>query len=460
MNKKNIRTKYIKSLIDDKEELSNILKESTKDSIKSLIDESVNQNLREMLAEADEKYEEEEVETPDEDITKIETSKEETDNNEEENEETSNETEKEEEQTIDNADEFEEVWKEFSDDQNEDGEYDLRGKDMDTLLKVLQAMTPEDSINIDKNSDGTVTLTQDGEEEGDTENSEITINVEDNNDDDNPSDEEDDDLDLDGFNFDDIDNESDDDNNDEEDEEGEITFEIEPDEDENDDEVLNEQEMDLGYTTTYQKDTAVTMPKDRDVEITIEDGIPRGAENDTRRYGKPQDPSTSKPYTRPVNSQKANPCEKDLVNVYKESDELTNKVKKILAQANALIKENKELKKIASQIKEKLNESVVINSSLAKVIKLITENSTTKDEKIGMIQRFNKVKNLNECESLYEAISLELKNANSVNKGKLLDQQLTENKTQKTDLIVETNMLNQSKDLQQILSLQKRLDNI
>lgn len=456
MNKKNIRTKYIKSLIDDKEELSNILKECTKDSIKSLIDESVNQNLREMLAEADEKYEEEEVETPDEDTTKIETSKEEADNNEEENEETSNETEKEEEQTIDNADEFEEVWKEFSDDQNEDGEYDLRGKDIDTLFKVLQAMT--DGINIHKNSDGTVTLTQDGEEEGKVENSEITINIEDNNDDDKLSDEEDDEFDLDGFNFDDIDNESDDDSDDEEDEDGELTFEIEPDDD--DDEVLDEQDIDLGYTTTYQKDSAVIMPKDRDVEITIEDGIPRGVENDTRRYGKPQNPSTSKPYTRPVNYQKTNPCEKDLANISKETDEINNKVKKILTQANALIKENKELKKIASQIKEKLNESVVINSSLAKVIKLITENSTTKDEKIDMIQRFNKVKNLNQCESLYETISLELKNTNSVNKGKLLDQQLTENKTQKNDLIVETNMLNQSKDLQQMLSLQKRMDNI
>ena len=42
MAKQRIRTDYIKSLINDKEELSRMLEESTKNSLDYLLDESLN----------------------------------------------------------------------------------------------------------------------------------------------------------------------------------------------------------------------------------------------------------------------------------------------------------------------------------------------------------------------------------------------------------------------------------
>ena len=93
---------------------------------------------------------------------------------------------------------------------------------------------------------------------------------------------------------------------------------------------------------------------------------------------------------------------------------------------------------------------------MAKVVKLVTENSTTRDEKINILNRFNKVNNLKESRELYETISSELQQAHSVN-NRGLNNTLTEVKGQNKNLIVETNMLAQSEDLKQILDLQKRL---
>ena len=54
MVNKNIRTKYIKSLMEDKSNLSKVLEESTKDSLNNLLDDKVYQNLRRVLSESEE----------------------------------------------------------------------------------------------------------------------------------------------------------------------------------------------------------------------------------------------------------------------------------------------------------------------------------------------------------------------------------------------------------------------
>ena len=137
-----------------------------------------------------------------------------------------------------------------------------------------------------------------------------------------------------------------------------------------------------------------------------------------------------------------------------------SRIASISRKANSILAENEELRKIAAQIKDKLNEAVVINSSLAKVIRLVTENSTTRDEKINILNRFNQVKTLNESRELYKTISSELRSAHSVNNTNLLNQSLTEAKGQNKNMIVETNLLNQSEDLKSILDLQERLSKI
>ena len=158
--------------------------------------------------------------------------------------------------------------------------------------------------------------------------------------------------------------------------------------------------------------------------------------------------------------------EEDTRNIFVGADQKRNcsknesRMAAIERQANALLEETKQLKEIMGQVKQQLSEAVLINASLAKVIKLVTENATSRDEKINILNRFNKVQSLNECKNLYNQISEELKSSHAVNSNNLLNKQLTEAKAQNKNMIVETNMLNQSEDLKQILSLNERLINL
>ena len=58
---KNIRSNYIKNLMVDKDTMDATLRESTKDALKDIVDEAVNKNLRAMITEAEDEYDEEEV---------------------------------------------------------------------------------------------------------------------------------------------------------------------------------------------------------------------------------------------------------------------------------------------------------------------------------------------------------------------------------------------------------------
>jgi hypothetical protein len=99
-----------------------------------------------------------------------------------------------------------------------------------------------------------------------------------------------------------------------------------------------------------------------------------------------------------------------------------------------------------------------VNSSLGNIIKLVTENSTTLEEKKNIIKRFDRVKTINEGKALYNTISEELKKSTKVNNTSetKLDNQLAESK--KTQL-VETTMY-QSADLSATLSLMERLNKL
>ena len=59
--------------------------------------------------------------------------------------------------------------------------------------------------------------------------------------------------------------------------------------------------------------------------------------------------------------------------------------------------------------KDKLNEVAVFNANLAYSTKLITENTTTKQEKINILKRFDNVDNITESKKLYERIKSELR---------------------------------------------------
>jgi len=74
-----------------------------------------------------------------------------------------------------------------------------------------------------------------------------------------------------------------------------------------------------------------------------------------------------------------------------------------------LLKEkNEEYKKALDFFRNKLNEVAVFNSNLAYSTRLFTEHSTTKQEKINILRRFDNVESIKESKSLYKTIKNEL----------------------------------------------------
>ena len=113
------------------------------------------------------------------------------------------------------------------------------------------------------------------------------------------------------------------------------------------------------------------------------------------------------------------------------------------------------MKNALNKFKTVLQEAAVTNVNLGQIIKLISENSTTKAEKQEIIERFGKeAKTVEQSKSLYESISRELKKNNtnaSVNLTE--DKQFTTNGSK---MINETQIY-QSKDLMDSLDLMHRL---
>ena len=85
-----------------------------------------------------------------------------------------------------------------------------------------------------------------------------------------------------------------------------------------------------------------------------------------------------------------------------------------------LLKEkNEEYKKALDVFRTKLNEVAVFNSNLAYATRLFTEHSTTKQEKINILRRFDDVESLKESKNLYRSIKNELSTGSSSSEQKI-----------------------------------------
>ena len=68
------------------------------------------------------------------------------------------------------------------------------------------------------------------------------------------------------------------------------------------------------------------------------------------------------------------------------------------------------MKNALGLFRTKLQENAVLNNNLVKIVKIIRENSTTKEEKNSIIERFDKeAKTIEDGNKLYESIKAELK---------------------------------------------------
>ena len=74
------------------------------------------------------------------------------------------------------------------------------------------------------------------------------------------------------------------------------------------------------------------------------------------------------------------------------------------AEVTSLRAKNEEYRKALNIFREKLNEVAVFNSNLAYATRLFTEHSTTKQEKINILRRFDSVETLKESKTLYKTL--------------------------------------------------------
>jgi hypothetical protein len=81
---------------------------------------------------------------------------------------------------------------------------------------------------------------------------------------------------------------------------------------------------------------------------------------------------------------------------------------KLNEEVETLKKQNSEYKKALVLFKEKLNEVAVFNANLAYATRLFTEHSTTKQEKLNILKRFDSISSINEAKNLYKSIKTEL----------------------------------------------------
>ena len=82
-------------------------------------------------------------------------------------------------------------------------------------------------------------------------------------------------------------------------------------------------------------------------------------------------------------------------------------------ELNLLREKNEEYRNALNVFRNKLNEVAVFNSNLAYATRLFTEHTTTKQEKIYILQRFDSVETIKESKSLYQSIKQELNKDNS-----------------------------------------------
>ena len=465
-----VRSEYIKKMMAESHNLEDKLKDVAQSTINSILEEKTNKNLRQILSEDEDSFSEEEV---DDDVTL---------GSSDASDEEGASTEVGSTAGDDSADDSE--WDDLEKYKDEDGEYDLRSMDKDELVKVLKVMSPDDAVRIVKNDDDTLTVTDESNDE------EYELEL------DGDMDEFNDEGDMGEFGDDDeeieieIDGDDDFDGDDVDDEE---EIEIVPDDDDDDEFEIELDESNLGYTDNYQKKTAMTTPGNHEPAnpkstYSMDGGVPTGTEKPWvgPKKKSPYDDDVNEgcenecgyieegghtvtqdgPYSRgdsktwtndashktPRNGSRAGVKEKGTAdNMYSDVSESIKK------KANQIFLENKQLKALMGKLQSQVNEAIVVNQSLANVIKIINENATTVNEKKDILRRFNECSTREESNKLYSVISEELKREGKThsNVAGTINSQLSESR----DRAVETPMF-KSQDLSDTLNFMNRLDAI
>jgi hypothetical protein len=146
------------------------------------------------------------------------------------------------------------------------------------------------------------------------------------------------------------------------------------------------------------------------------DGVEKKAGEDKDGHYKDYEKSETKEAVRTNSYPRANK-----VGNRKGSNQNTNReeirvrpnTRSVNEEVEILRERNEEYKKALDIFRTKLNEVAIFNSNLAYATRLFTEHSTTKQEKINILRRFDEVESLKESKNLYRTMKGELTNTTS-----------------------------------------------
>lgn len=466
----------------DAQNITKALKESTHNSLRDILSEAIDQMINEPDeeendAENEDGYDVEDVDTEETPATD--------DAPENEGDEESTDSD-----TDGDAEGGDDEWSDMEQYKVDDNEYDFTGVDGDEILKVYNKLGDDDKIFVKQEGDGTFEV---NDEETGAEYV-IELNADALNGDSEESEFGSEEMGGDFGDEGDSEIEIEMDNEGEGEDEGETEYEFDfgDESDEDEDDLLNEEN--LGYTETYQKDVMpglkMNEPADSKTTYSMDDGAPdgnsrpySGYENkDSNLFTKsvnedavPADGST--PSVPNTNMEEAGYARRKATmttsgnisndahteymskgshNVHaggKTGETINETVKKIVNKAKAIQAENKQYLNALNVIKTQLKEAAVLNVTLAQVVKLLSEETTSKSEKKSIIERFENVKTIAESKALYNTIKRELNENKST--AKVLEEQISANPS---NMLNETTIYNKANNPS--LNLMERMNNL
>lgn len=360
--KKEIRSTLVAESLADLQSIQNTVKESTKGIVQDIIKESVRNEFKTIINEAEEK-EEKETEVKDtNEVPEVDAAEETQDNEgEEANDANSEESVEVNDDTFVSDDsqeaETENPWSEFEKYKvpGTEDEYDTTNASDEETIRMFKLMNDEDEVIIKDNGDGTI-----GVKDNET-GAEYIIDTNQNSETEIPA----------------------------------IESTTEP------VEVPTEEPMETPVETPVEASEETPEEKEDEniFEIVLDDENmeePQITENEGMAIPNIRR-KTVKPDLPHIN-------DNGMVNVQE------SKYNELYEKYNELKQINEELKNALGLFRTKLQENAVLNNNLVKIVKIIRENSTTKEEKNSIIERFDKeAKTIEDGNKLYESIKAELK---------------------------------------------------
>lgn len=429
------------------QKISDALKEGTEKTLQKLINEAIDNIILEDEDKdgEDASFDEEEIATDDsfevEDVESDEDTKETDEGDEESTEEASDEDENDE-------------WSDFEDFKTDDNDYDFTGEGVDVgekLLKIFDMIDDGDRVIVTKDGNE---LEVSNETTGDSEVVELDSDVT----------EDDAEIEI------DVDDESDDDEIeiDVEDDEDEFEIDVEDDgeaDDEEDAEIeidVEDNDLEESYdhsfvTNDYQKKTAMTTPPCKDTKTKgtysmdagapKDEGRPYGGDGDMKPYGEVDESAARTFSKRKAKVKSTSATKKPGRSVSVDGNYYATVVENIK-------KENEALKEGIKSLKKSIKEAAVLNVNLGRIVNLLVNETTTREEKRSILSRFNNVNSINEGAALYETIK------NELNEGKKTSLKLDNAVVVETKKSLNETTIYQERQNNPSLNLMERMDRL